>query len=175
MTSKSYSAPWGRKIWLITGATSLIGIGSAVVLPFVIPIRHPDDRWAIWIAPIIVMLIVVGTSFWRIRRFELTDNQLLVHRVLWSNPIELAQIKSAEFDPVACKGAWKTMGNDGLFAMHGRFHSKHLGKFQAYVTDPVNSVVLKLPTDTVVVSPENPRSFVRELNHRIERLKKEDH
>lgn len=174
MISKSYNAPWGRKIWLITGTMALLGIGAAIALPLLIPVRNAADQWAVWIAPAVMLLIIAGTSLWSIRRFELTGNHLLVHRVLWSNLVDLAQIESAEIDPAACKGAWKTMGNDGLFAMHGRFRSNHLGKFQAYVTDTANAVVLRLPTDTIVVSPENPRSFVRELNHRLELFKKED-
>lgn len=90
-----------------------------------------------------------------------------MRRSFWSNRIPLAAIQSAGLDARACEGAMKTLGNDGLFAMHGRFRSKRLGKFQAYVTDPRNSVVLRLPGDIVVVSPENPRQFLRELNRRL--------
>lgn len=171
MTAKQYQAPWGRRIWLITAIVTLLGVVATTVLPLVAPLKRPEDRWALLIAPVVVCAIIGGSALWMIRRFELTDEAILVRRVLWTNAIPLAQIESAEVAPRACEGAWKTAGNDGLFAMHGRFRSKRLGKFQAYVTDPANSVVLKLPGDIVVISPENPRHFVNDLNRRLERLK----
>jgi len=171
MTTKTYAAPWGRRIWLITGAVTLFGLVFALVLPWSLPVRNPDERWGLWIAAPVTLLIVGGTSFWMIRGFELTSDTLIVQRSFWSNRIPLAAIQSAELDARACEGAMKTLGNDGLFAMHGRFRSKRLGKFQACVTDPSKSLVLRLATDIVVVSPENPRQFLSELNRRLAHFK----
>jgi hypothetical protein len=171
MTTKSYRAPWGRRIWVITGAVVVLAVALAVAMPLTISAKSPGERWAAWIAPVVVLAIVALTALWIIRRFELTDDAILVRRSFWTNRIPLASIESADLDPQACRGAWKTAGNDGLFAMHGRFRSKRLGKFQAYVTDPANAIVLRVRGDTIVISPENPRGFLRELNHRLDRLK----
>lgn len=173
MSVKLYHAPWGRRVWLITATVTLLGIATTAVLPLFVPVKKPEDRWALWLAPAVVGAIIGGTALWMIRRFELTDEAIVVRRPLWANAIPLATVESAEADAGACEGAWKTMGNDGLFAMHGRFRSKRLGKFQAYVTDPANSVVLRQSADTVVISPENPRQFVNELNRRLTRLKEQ--
>jgi len=174
MSAKRYNAPWGRKIWLITTAVSSLGVGTAILLPLTLSPENPGDRRALWLVPLVVLASVGGTALWMIRGFEIADDAVLVKRVLWVNRISLASIESAKPDGAACKGAWKTMGNDGLFAMQGRFRSKRLGKFQAYVTDPVNSVVLKVPGDTIVISPENPRLFAKELNRRLERIKEQN-
>jgi hypothetical protein len=171
MSTLSYNAPWGRKIWLITGFACLFAIGAAISLPLLRPAKNPGDLWAHWISPFAIIAIIGSTSLWMIRRFELSDDAILVRRSFWTNRIPLEVVEAAEVDPDACKGAWKTIGNDGLFAMHGRFRSKRLGKFQAYVTDPKNSVVLKVEGETIVISPESPGSFVKELNRRITRLK----
>jgi hypothetical protein len=171
MTTKHYAAPWGRRIWLITGLVSLLGLVMALTLPLILPVRDSGERWLVWLSSALVLSIVGGTSLWMIRRFELTDDTLIIRRSFWTNRIPLAAIESVEVDGRACERAWKTIGNDGLFAMHGRFRSKRLGKFQAYVTDPANAVVLKVPGDTIVVSPESPHQFVKELNRRRERLK----
>lgn len=173
MTTQEYAAPWGRRIWLITGSVCLLGLTIALAMPLSLPVRDSGERWLLWLCSALVLLTIGGSSLWMIRRFELTDEALVVRRSFWSNRIPLAKIESAEVDARACERAWKTMGNDGLFAMHGRFRSKRLGKFQAYVTDPANAVVLKVPGDTIVISPEHPHQFVNELNRRIERLKEQ--
>lgn len=173
MSVKLYQAPWGRRVWLITTTVTVLGIATTAALPLLLPVRKTEDRWALWLAPAVVCAIIGGTALWMIRRFELTDEALVVRRPLWANSLPLATVESAEVDARACEGAWKTTGNDGLFAMHGRFRSKRLGKFQAYVTDPANSVVLKVTGDIIVVSPANPRQFVNDLNRRLERLKEQ--
>jgi hypothetical protein len=171
MTEKHYHAPWGRRVWLISGAVCLLGLTIALALPLSLPVKDSGERGLVWLSSAVVLLIIGGTSLWMIRRFELTDEAIIIRRSFWTNRIPLAKIESAEVDGRACERAWKTMGNDGLFAMHGRFRSKRLGKFQAYVTDPANAVVLRVPGDTIVISPEQPRQFVNELNRRRERLK----
>jgi len=173
MTAKHYPAPWGRRVWLITGLLSLFAVAMAIALPLLLPADKPEEAWVRWFAPAVVLSAIGGTSLWLIRGFALDDNALLVRRSFWVNRIPLTRIASAEVDPRACERAWKTMGNDGLFAMHGRFRNKRLGKFQAYVTDPANSVVLKVPGDIIVISPENPRQFVNDLNQRLARLKEQ--
>jgi hypothetical protein len=176
VTEKHYSAPWGRKIWLVTGLVVGLGLSTAVALPLILPPLKADTegRWGLWLTtPVVTLAVVGGTSLWMIRRFELTDDAIQVRRSFWINRIPLSVIQSVEADPDACKGAWKTMGNDGLFAMHGRFRSKRLGKFQAFVTNPMNSIVLKVTGDTVVISPETPRSFVKELNRRRDRFREQ--
>jgi len=171
VSTQSYAAPWGRRIWWITGATSLLGLIAAVAIPLTLAVRTAEERWVLWLSAHALLLVVAGTSLWMIRGFDLTADAVIVRRSFWVNRIPLDTLQSAEVDPRACEGAWKTLGNDGLFAMHGRFRSKRLGKFQAYVTDPANSVVLKVPGDTLVISPENPRRFLGELNRRLAHLR----
>lgn len=171
MTVKLYGAPWGRTIWLITGSMLLLGVGAGIAVPLLIQARILKDPRTLWLLPVAIFAVISATSLWMIRGFELADDTLIVRRVLWHNRIPLADIASADIDPMACKGAWKICGNDGLFAMHGRFRSRRLGTFQAFVTDPANSIVCRLATDTLVISPDNPRLFLNELSRRLARLK----
>ena len=119
-------------------------------------------------APVVMRI----ASFFRIRWYELTRTELLVVRGCWRNHIPLAGLTSAEKDSEAMKGARKQYGNDGLFAIHGTFSSSKLGSFKAFVTDPANAVVLRGAGRPVVVSPENPSSFVDEITVRIRDLEK---
>ena len=62
-------------------------------------------------------------------------------------------------------GSIRTMGNGGLFSFSGRYRSRKLGSFRAYVTDLRNCVVLKLAEQVIVISPENPEMFVEILSN----------
>lgn len=169
MTAKHYHAPWGRRVWLITITVLIFAVAVAALLPLLI--RNAEDRPADWVIPVALVAVFGGTALFLVRGFEITDSAVLVQRSFWKNRIPLAQIETAEVDPRACERTWKTCGNDGLFAMHGWFHNQRLGKYQAFVTDPANSVVLRLPKRIIVISPENPRQFVSELNHRLDHSK----
>ena len=164
MTAKHYSAPWGPRICLITGAVILFGILIAIWVPLIMIHENRSGPW--WIT-LPVLAVIGGTSLFMVRGYDLTNDAILVRRSFWKTTVELKGLRTAEPDPLACKGAWKTVGNDGLFAMHGWFRSKRLGKFRAFVTNPRNCVVLRFKENIVVVSPENPRHFVSDLNRRL--------
>ena len=57
--------------------------------------------------------------------------------------------------------AFRTLGIGGPFAFVGRYWSRRLGGFTAYATDRSRSVVmLRWPGRTVVVTPDDPGTFV---------------
>lgn len=169
MISKSYGAPWGRRVWIITLAVLFFAAAVGALLPLLI--TNSKDQPANWAVPVALVAVFGGTALFLVRGFEITDSAVLVKRSFWNSHVPLDELESAEVDPKACERAWKTCGNDGLFAMHGWFRNQRLGRFQAFVTDPDNAVVLRFPKRVVVVSPENPRHFVNELTRRLARLK----
>ncbi len=57
----------------------------------------------------------------------------------------------------------RTCGNGGFFSFTGFYRNKALGAYRAYVTDLHQTVVLRYSDRTVVVSPESPEEFAREL------------
>ena len=59
--------------------------------------------------------------------------------------------------------SFRTFGNGGLFAITGRYRNARLGAYHAYVTDSERTVVLRFPSLTLVVSPDNPEAFTRAL------------
>ncbi|MBX3731844.1 MAG: hypothetical protein KF791_04535 [Verrucomicrobiae bacterium] len=169
MKRSAYAAPWGRRVWWITLGMVAFASTAAVALPLLA--GRPGNRAALLLPAAAPFLIVAGTSLFAIRRYEVSDDTLIVVRSFWVNQLPLAGLESLAADPKACKGAWKTMGNDGLFAMHGRFRSRRLGSFQAFVTNPENGVILRWSNRTVVVSPEHPARFVVDIERRLRRLK----
>ncbi len=61
----------------------------------------------------------------------------------------------------------RTCGNGGMFSFTGWYWSRPLGHFRAFVTDLNRTVVLRFADRTLVVSPEHPEEFVREISHRV--------
>lgn len=161
MNKEFAAAPWGTQVKVVT----LLLMVLLLVLPAPVLLVIPGVPWPVVLLGVGIMAAVVGgTALFVVRGFRLSRNTLFVQRSFWENSIPLAGLQSAEVDPRACKQAWKTVGNDGLFAIHGWFWSKRLGKFQAFVTDPACCVVLRFADRIVVVSPEQPHRLAEELN-----------
>lgn len=168
----SFSAPWGRKVILLTILTGSL----LLVLPaiqFIILRASHARAMSIWV--LLTMLVVppailLGCAFFMIRGYTLDAGRLIVQRLLWSNTMDLGDLEAVCHDPEATKRSRKIWGNDGLFAMSGLFRNETLGRYRAYITDPKRAVVLKLRTRTLVVTPDDPEKFVRELKRTFPRL-----
>lgn len=107
-----------------------------------------------------------------VRSYTIQGGHLSIRRLLWSTNIALLGIHEAWHDPKAIKGSLRIFGNGGLFGMTGLYWSKSLGRFRLFATDPAKSVVLRLHDRTVVISPEDPQAFLRELECLFPRLLK---
>ena len=163
MSRKIYRAPWGRRVWLLTGSLVVAGVVLALVFPFLL-VKEGEPMILSLLPAIAMLLIFGGTALFVVRRYEVMDDRILVRRSFWTDSIELSGLKSIEADPRACSGAFKTIGNDGLFAMHGRFHSKKLGSFRAFVTNPQNGVI---QTGGTLVMPDQRKTFLLRINPKL--------
>ena len=157
MPKEFKAAPWGGRVWGVT--LFVCGLFLAMILAAVFvfsempwPLRALIAGSASGILGVTALFIVKG--------YVLDRGSLLVRRAFWSTRVDLGGLKSAVADASACERAWKTAGNDGLFAMHGWFYSKRLGSFRAFVTNPAFAVILEFGTKRVVISPEDPAAFV---------------
>jgi len=150
---KSYAAPWSKSLLLISSLVTVICLGIAVVMTL---------RGQGWIA--LLPLIILGWGgLFTIRGYVLTNNSILVRRLLWATRVPLAGLKTAQFDPDAMNSSIRTFANGGVFAFSGFFANKTLGAYRAFVTDPRRTVVLHFPSSTIVISPAAPEELVHDL------------
>lgn len=162
-----FAAPTGTRIKVVTWLC--FGLVAGFVIFNIALSRHLPARsfWPVALAPWSGLLIIGPVwIFSRIKAYRLTSGELRVVRVKRVNRFALAGLESVEHDKQAMKGAWKTIGNDGLGAITGSFRSKRLGKFEGLLTDAAHAVVLRWPDRTLVVSPERPGAFVAEVRAR---------
>ena len=96
--------------------------------------------------------------------YTITRDAILVHRPLWDTKLPRAGLESASADPEAMRGSLRTFGNGGGFSITGFYYNKRLGSYRAWVTDPHQTVVLRYANRRVVLSPDKPGEFVRQLS-----------
>jgi Bacterial PH domain len=155
---KRFSAPWGRGLkWASLLSTLLcIGLGcSALFLPH---IAHLPKALFWTLLPLIA--VPFGAALFVVRGFSVKSGTLLVHRLLWDTTIDLSALKSAEVVPNAMRGSIRTFGNGGMFSFTGRYWSKALSHYRAFVNDWTAPVVLRCESKTYVLSTDDAQGFI---------------
>jgi hypothetical protein len=154
----------GRITTSIVAATVLIALAVVTVLMLT---QRPPPPWPVFLA--IGVTLPVQAVIWygtRVRRYRLREDELMVERAFRTVRLPLAGLKDAAPDRDAMRGAWKIRGNKGLGTISGRFRSKRLGRFDAYLSDAEHAVVLRWPDRCVVISPEQHFFFIETVRKR---------
>lgn len=86
-----------------------------------------------------------------------------MHRLLWDTKLPRIGLESACVEPDALRRSIRTFGNGGAFSFTGFYWNKRLGSYRAFVTDLRRTVVLRYAKRRVVLSPDAPEEFVRDL------------
>jgi hypothetical protein len=160
-------APASARVRLAT-MLSTVAVFLAIIVSVILMVRdrNPPPRpvfGAIGIIPVAFALTLFAA---RIRRYRLVGGELLVEFLFRTARFPLAGLISATADPEAMRHAWKIYGNDGLGSVSGRFRSKRLGAFRAYLTDAERAVVLRWPDRCLVISPDQPTYFIEAVRKR---------
>jgi hypothetical protein len=162
-TMKTYQAPWGRALIVISSLLVVLSIASVVGLPMLLTITPQGmASLAPWLLPVIVLCCLPFI----VRGYAITEDAILIRRLFWTTRLDRGGLKSAESLPKAMNKSLRSCGNGGGFSFTGWYWSKSLGFYRAFVTDLDRTVVLRFGTRTVVVSPDDPEGFANELNRR---------
>ena len=155
----------GRITTSIAAAMVLVALAVATVLLLA---KRPAPPWEVFIA--LGMVLPAQAVIWygtRVRCYRLMEDELMVERPFRMVRLPLAGLKDATHDRDAMRGAWKIRGNkEGLGAISGRFWSKRLGRFDAYLSDREHAVVLRWPDRCVVISPDQHSFFIETVRRR---------
>ena len=157
------AAPWAPR--LKAGSAAAVGLLAAVAallwgtLPHGVTAPGAIPKFLVAVPP----LAIGAALLFVVRGFALEGDRLEVRRLLWSTSIPLQGLEGAWHDPEAMQRSIRVFGNGGLFAISGLFRNRALGTYRAFVTRPDCAVVLRLPSRVVVISPAEPRAFLRAL------------
>ncbi|HXQ79931.1 MAG TPA: PH domain-containing protein [Opitutaceae bacterium] len=158
------SAPMGRRV-VATMVFILAIISSAVAVNFVFAFKalqtHATQmgRTLVVLTPLAGLLIALPLFFIRrsrAARFRIEENYLVLGRKRF--PLE-GMVEIAR-DPDVLRWAFRIRGEGGLGAIQGRYWSKRVGKFDAFMTDTEKAVVLRWPDRVVAVSPADTAFFI---------------
>lgn len=159
-----YDAPWSTSLIMVSSVSSLLCVGLAISFLW------SGDAVLQWVA-VLPLAIICGAGLFTIRGYAITTDAILVHRLLWATQLPLTGLQSARLEPGAMRGSIRTFGNGGLFSFTGRFRSKSLGAYRAFVTDPQRTVVLRFPARTIIVSPADPEAFIDDIGGKVNQVK----
>lgn len=163
---RHFDAPVGTRIKLVT----VLPFATVLTTAGIIASQVTGERerlvllLLLGVALPVAFVAIVAFSF--VSGYRVHDERVDVLRLGRTRSLPLDGLTSAEVDPEAFRRAWKVMGNDGMGAIIGSFRNRRLGAFQAFITDPARSVVLRWPGRTVVVTPDRPQDFVAEIRRR---------
>jgi hypothetical protein len=151
--------------------TTLLSLVAVVIVETVVLVLMLQERrpppWPVFLALGIVPLIVAVIWFTaHIQRYRVVGEELQIELPLRLVRFSLVGLRSAAPDRDALRGARKIIGNDGLRAISGRFRSRRLGRFHAYVTDTEHAVVLRWSDRCVVISPQHHALFAETARKR---------
>ncbi len=177
MNSMTFTAPWGSS--LIT--TSIVAVVVVLLVSAAVCFGPKLNRMLYrerevkgeaicrLLAVCIPVVSLLAGALFIVRGYTVTGDAIRVHRLGWSSTVPLDGLESATVSPDAVRRASRTRGNGGFFSYTGRFRSRTLGSFRAFVTDHARTVVLRFRDrsegdQVVVMSPDDPDAFVALLS-----------
>lgn len=115
---------------------------------------------------ILLSIIYFGTFSFRPIDYKLTDDKLIIHRLLSDIKVNRLEIKSIEqLDKSKLSWAVRVLGVGGLFGYWGKFSNSKLGSMTWYATRRNNAVlVTTIYNKKIVLTPNEPGKFVTEFN-----------
>lgn len=147
---KTFKAPWDWLLILMTSGVTLLLLGMNYFNSGPIP-------------TIITWSIILGGLGFGIFGYHITAGKLQILRLGWSKDIDLSSIKYVEYKPHAMTGSVRTFGIGGLFGYVGYFRNSILKSYKAYVTHRGKTVVITTEGGEVVISPDDPETFVASI------------
>jgi hypothetical protein len=151
--------------------TKIVTIGVTILFaficyaPIIIIKNGSEDRSPIYtvVALISVYLITYGFST---KAYELTQNEVIIRRLLGNVKIKRSEITSVEIIEKEQMG-WiiRTFGVGGLFGYWGKFSSSKLGSMTWYATRKNRIILIKtINNKRFVITPDEMEQFVSDFN-----------
>lgn len=147
-----FSASYDRTTKIVSATVAGFLLALALALQSVI------------VGSISVVLLVLAYAF-SPRGYTIADEWILIDRLIGNVRVPLRGLREARRSTADdFRGAIRLFGDGGLFGYYGLFRTARLGKSHWYMTNRSNAVVVRTTDRVVVVSPDDPESFLLALH-----------
>lgn len=160
-----YAAPVDRTLRRTTRALLLVIAFVAGVVVFVSSRLGGPLASGLGLFALLVLAAVVGFG-WALAPtgYAIAGGTLRVERRLRPVTVPLARVTAvARVAELWAGGGARIGGSAGFYGHYGTFWNRALGAFRLYATRTSDLVLLELPDDRLVVSPDAPERFVDEV------------
>ncbi len=157
-----YHSTWDSSVW----AWTLGSLGLVSVLLVVVLLRARTSHTISLVTAAILILPLMLVVPFAPRGFEISGSTLRIKTLLTSFRYDLRKVRGATIASPAAVfsgGTWRAFGVGGLFGYYGYFNSPQFGYLLAFVTNTEKLVMLPFPARVLVISPDRPQEFLREV------------
>ena len=159
----AYRAPYDGTVRTTTIAVSAI-LAVVIVLMLGLMVAIPVTIVRVLFAALAGGIFVIPALSYRFAPtgYRVEPNRLIIERP--TGPLTFPLDEPVEAWQQERLGMTiRTGGNGGLFGAYGSFRNKELGSFRVYARCARHYVVVRTPTMTIVVGPEHPEQFIRDV------------
>ncbi len=155
-----FKAPWGDGLKYMM----MIGSGLVVLVSIFINPREMNVISTLLFLLIPITLLSIS-AFLIVTKYQITKEELILHGFFWKIAYPLNELESAKHNPKATDNSSRIFGGEGSLRkkIFINSNSEKLGDFDNFVTDRETSTLLRFKNCIVVISPEDPSSFVQTI------------
>src|SRR5688572_28620422 len=132
--------------------TVAIAVLFALNLCFFLPALQRSAHFVLIGTSLLLVAIFVGAYLFRTTAYEVTPQQLIIHRPLKNKILDKTDIIKVElFEEGALSGSTRLLGNGGLFGYYGQFSNRRFGYMTWYATNRSNPVLLQMTGNKKII------------------------
>ncbi len=157
----AFGASWSRSTRLLTAVFFVCSIT-------ILAICYPPSPFFYGTTALVIFALAL--AYWYAPTgYRIDTAAVQVERRAGPFPIPFDLLRSARLmePPELAETTWRWPSVGGLFGFYGTFETPALGRHRWYASRDENLVVLQTTRGPVVISPDDPATFVREVNQRL--------
>ncbi|MDB5249800.1 MAG: hypothetical protein JWQ40_4194 [Segetibacter sp.] len=151
---------------LAKGVTISVSILFAIIIGVEVFIYWSKWQLSEILTSLFLIAVYLATYFYRPINYDLTDENLVIHRPFNNVIIKRKNIKSVKsIDKDQMKWTIRTLGVGGFFGYYGQFVNSQLGNMTWYATRQDKTVLIETNDNKkLVVTPDEPEEFIKQLS-----------
>lgn len=151
---------------LAKGVTIGVSLLFSVIVVGQVYLYLSGSHLSAFITVITILAVYFVTYSFRPIDYDITDEQLIIHRTINDVIIKRQDIKHVT--PISkdqMKWTIRTFGVGGLFGYYGKFVNSKLGDMTWYATRRDKTVLIEtVDNKKLIVTPDEPEEFIKQLN-----------